>query len=151
LRAAALAIGAALLLAGCGEHDTKSLTKAEYERTLQGTVGSLNTELLQVGTPAQIQPEAAADRIETIQEHFRNAASRLDGVEPPGEVRSAHEQLVEGLREFAEDLDEGREAAESGDAEELREFQEELSRAPSARKLRRALGRIQDAGYSPGL
>ena len=145
-----LVLVAALLLVGCSAKKQQPLSKSGYERTLKATIGSLNTKLTQLSFAAGIAPEVAAARIEQIQKDFRAAAGRLDKVGPPANVQSAHDQLIDGLREFADALDQGREAAKQGKPEELREFQEGLGRAPSTRKLRRALGRLQDAGYSPG-
>jgi outer membrane murein-binding lipoprotein Lpp len=150
VRAAALAAVAGILLAGCGSQKHEPLSKPAYERELRAAIGVLNSDLTKLGPAAEAAPKQVAGRIEQIQEAIRGAADRLDKVEPPADIRDAHEQLVDGLRELADEFDESREAAEKGNAEELREAQESLERTASARKLRRAIGRIQDAGYDVG-
>ncbi len=121
-----------------------------HERQLKATIQLLDSELTKLGPAAETAPREVAGRIERVQDELRNAAERLDEVEPPAEIRDPHDRLVAGLRELADDLDESREAAEKNDPEELREAQEEPDRAVSARKLRRALGGMQDAGYDLG-
>ncbi len=109
-------------MAGCGsEKQARPLTKAAYERQLKATIQLLDSELRKLGPAAKTAPREVAGRIERIQDELRNAADRLDEVEPPAEIRDPHDRLVAGLRELADDLDESREAAEKNDPEELRE------------------------------
>ncbi|MFN2469086.1 MAG: hypothetical protein ABR521_13270 [Gaiellaceae bacterium] len=56
-----------------------------------------------------------AERVAAAQRQLRAAADELDSVEPPGEVSEQHREIVKGLREYADDVEELRVAAANRD------------------------------------
>ena len=91
---------AAFVLAGCGEG---RLSKAEYEQKLQSEYAGVQQAFQ--ATAASFGQTDLTDKIGDAQEQLRDAAASLEHVEPPKEIEEENEEIVEGLREYADDLD----------------------------------------------
>ena len=68
--------------------------------TLEESVNSLGSAL---SNPESL--DQAADQFNELQEALRTAADDLDELNPPEDVESAHEDLVDGVRLFADDIE----------------------------------------------
>jgi soluble cytochrome b562 len=144
-------LAAAALGAACGG-GSKALTKPQYEQRMRAVIAPLNVQLARLSAAAAAAGSArqAGGRIADVQGALRRAADELDAISAPRDVSSDHAEFVAGMREFADELDAARTAAEQGQAEALREAQAQAGRSEGARRLRRALGAIEDAGYDVG-
>lgn len=91
-----------------------------------------------------------AARIEAAQEQLRKAADELDESVPPEEVEEEHEEIVEGLREYADDLDELREAAERRDLRAVEEFNERIPENEAIEQIAEAAEEMKFKGYDLG-
>jgi hypothetical protein len=98
---ALLALGAAgLLIAGCGKDEKEATTsKSGYERAFKDAVAQAEkAPPIQLPKNASLEQQALA--VEQGLERERALAAALARIEPPGEVRHAHELFVSGLRRF---------------------------------------------------
>ena len=147
LRLAVLA-GAVALAAGCGGGGDR-LSKSAYEQRLRGVARPLNATLARPEPPNPSASRLEA-RVGRIQAALRRAARELDGLRPPEDAERANDRLAEGMRAFADALDEVRVAARSGRAEAVREASSAASRSAGALEMNHAFGQLQDAGYELG-
>jgi hypothetical protein len=136
---------AAALLAGCGGEDR--LTKPEYEQKVRSEYAKVQAAFqATAGAPTK---ELAA-RIGEAQSRLRAAAEALEGVEPPEDVEREHEELVEGMREYAEDLDGLLEGVEKGDATAIETFNESIPRNEAIERMAEAAEEMKFKGYDLG-
>lgn len=145
-RLAGLLVVVALLLAGCGGGGDR-LTKEEYQSEVQGVGETLGDALGGVDTEGGGIDELGG-QVDELQTALDSAADDLDELTPPEEVEDAHDKLVEGIRGFADELEELGTAAESGDLGAIQAFQEVFTTSESVRKIREAADELQDKGYS---
>jgi len=100
----ALVGASALLAAGCGGGGGEEpLTKAEYQKEMQTIGTKLGTSLNSLGSATSAS--TAADSLKKVQGDLRDAADEMDGIAPPDVVADEHDNLVAGVREFADELD----------------------------------------------
>jgi hypothetical protein len=118
-------LGAAgLLIAGCGKGDgdkSRTTSKSEYEAAFKAAVAKAD-EAASIPLPKNPSLQQQADGIEQGLERARALASALDRLEPPAEVRHAHELFVSGLRRFAADGEKVVAALEAGDEAQARKL-----------------------------
>ena len=147
LRVAVLA-GAVALAAGCGGGGDR-LSKSAYEQRLRAVARPLNATL---SRPEPANPSASrlSARVEQIQAALRRAARELERLRPPEDAERANDRLAEGMKGFADALDEVRVAARSGRTEAVREATAAASRSAGALELNHAFGELRDAGYDAG-
>ena len=143
-----LVAGLVLLVLGalraCG---SDRLSKAEYEQVVRSNF----TGVQQAFRATRVdRPEDLPPRVEAAQDQLRGAAERLAWIEPPEKVESEHEALVNGMREYARDLDELREAAERGDAGSVRRFNTAIARNHAIAQMAGAVRDLEHKGYEIG-
>jgi hypothetical protein len=145
-RLAGLLVAALLLLAGCGGDDR--LSKEEYQGEVQGVGKTLGDALGGIDTSSAGGLDEVGGQVTGLQTALREAADDLDDLSPPADVEDAHEKLVDGIRGFADDLEQLAEAAESGDLTAIQTFQDVFTTSDSVRKIREAADELQDKGYA---
>ena len=99
----ALAGAVALVAGGCGGGGSSPLSKADYQQQM-GAIGTdLSTALnsLQSVTTA----DSAATALKGLQTELVDAADKMDAITPPEKVKTEHQQLAEGVRQFGDQLD----------------------------------------------
>jgi DNA-binding transcriptional regulator GbsR (MarR family) len=133
------------LLAGCGED---RLSKSEYEQKLRSEYAGVQ-QAFQATASSIGQPELA-DKIAGAQAELRDAADSLEDAEPPEAVEEENEEIVEGLREYADDLDELREAAERNDLEAIEAFNERIAENEAVERIAEAAEEMKHKGYDVG-
>jgi len=146
-RAFAVLVGLFLLVvAGCGS-SPKSVSKAEYQATLQ----KLGTDLTDAGS----QLGKAIDRatfnrnVQNLQDHLRDAAHQLRGLRPPENVRAANDQLARALRDFADELEPVKEARRQSIIK-ARDALARVGRSSAIKEGRDALRKLKRNGYDVG-
>jgi hypothetical protein len=139
-----LILSAALALAGCGGEDR--LSKQEYAQKVRAVYADVQQAFQATNVP---QGELA-DRVEAAQEQLREGADELEGVEPPEEVERANEELVEGMRRYADDLDRLRNAAESGDQHTIDDFNARIAQNEAVEQMAEAAEEMKFKGYDLG-
>ncbi len=92
-----------------------------------------------------------AQKIANAQEQLRDAAEALEQVEPPEDVEEENEEIVEGLRKYADDLDELHEAAERNDLQAIEAFTEGIANNEAIEQIAEAAEEMKHKGYDVGL
>ena len=139
-----LTLFAGLLLAGCGGEGR--LSKQEYAQKVRAVYGDVQQAFQATNVP---QEELAA-RVEAAQEQLRESADELEDVEPPEEVERENEELVEGMRRYADDLDRLRNAAESGDQRTIDDFNARIAQNEAVEQMAEAAEEMKFKGYDLG-
>jgi hypothetical protein len=119
-----LSVGAAavLLASGCGGGSKKTagsptttpvpatttaaatpLGKADYEVKMRAIGTSVSESLGSIN--ALTSKPMAVEVLTTLQSRLRSAADRLAALSPPSRVKANHAQLVQAVRDFADELD----------------------------------------------
>jgi hypothetical protein len=140
-----LILATALVLAGCGGDGR--LSKAEYEETVRSAYGDVQQAFRETNVAVT---EGLAVRVEAAQEQLRDAAAKLEDVEPPEDVAAENRQIVEGMRAYAEDLDRLRNAAERGDTRTIEDFNARIAQNESVEQIASAAEAMKFKGYDLG-
>jgi hypothetical protein len=143
--ASALIIG--LLLAFAARRDEEPLSKGQYEQEVRSAYAEVQTAFLR--TRGASGPELA-DRVSEAEQALRDAADELERLTAPVAVEAAHEQLVEGLREYAADLETLHSAIERGDTEAIDQFNTGIAQNDAIRKITAAAEGMTEEGYDVG-
>lgn len=124
------------------------LSKREYEQKVRAEYAEVQKAFRATGA-AFGRPDLA-QRIRRAQDQLRKAADALDEAEPPKEVENENEEVVEGMREYADDLDELRHAAERGDLRAIEEFNDRISKNEAIEQIAEAAEEMKFKGYDLG-
>jgi TolA-binding protein len=155
MRTLVVALGVVGLLAGCGDKDeakpavSSALSKAEYEARFKETVAEVDAgpkiEGSGAATPEQ-QGEALAKGIDRL----RQLASALSLLQPPAEIRHAHEQFVAGLREIADQAQKAATALKAGNEAAARRLLNTFATPATVAKIAAAKKEFASKGYDLG-
>ncbi len=141
----ALAGAVVLALTACGGGGDGGggtpLTKAEYEQQMQA-IGQELSKALDTSSGAT-SAEEAASTVEGAQETLRESADKMDEMTPPEDIATEHDQLVDGVRAFADDLDGVIQALEDGDMQALTS----MMSLDSIQQIQTASAAITSKGY----
>jgi soluble cytochrome b562 len=143
-----LVIAAPLLASACGG-DEKRLTKTEYQQQVQAIYDDVRKAFQGTTTNVASLSDLSA-RVSTAQQELRDAAERIDDLNPPEEVEEQTHEIAEGLDAYADDLDELRQAADEGDAKQVQAFEEGIPANESIDRIREAAEEIHNKGYNLG-
>ncbi len=134
-----------LSLAACGDD---RLSKSEYEQKLQSEYAEVQQAFQ--ATAASFGQTDLAGKIGDAQEQLRGAAESLEHVEPPKEIEEENEEIVEGLREYADDLDDLREAAKRNDLKTITAFTDRIADNEAIHQIAEAAEEMKHKGYDVG-
>jgi hypothetical protein len=137
---------ALVALAGCSGGEDDRLSKPEYEEKVQTVYAEVQ---LAFQSTRGAEGEELAGRIVLAQESLRHAADELAAVSPPEEVEVHHADLIEGMREYADALDEAVRAASRNDVDTLQRFQN-VANNPGVREMAEAAEEMKLKGYDLG-
>ncbi len=132
-------------LTGCGGD---RLSKGEYEHKVRAEYAEVQQAFRATG--ASVGRPELADKIERAQKQLRDAAEALEGIEPPEAVEEENEEIVEGLREYGEDLDSVRDAAEKGDLAAIEKFNDAIGTNEAVERIAEAAEEMKFKGYDLG-
>jgi hypothetical protein len=143
-RMIAVLAGAILLVAaGCGgggDGGGTPLTKEEYEQQMQTIGQDLSSAL---DTSGATDADSAVAQIEEAQSTLTTAADEMDEMTPPEDIATEHDQLVEGVRQFSDDLDGVISAVEGGDMQAV----SDMMSLDSLQAIQSASAAITAKGY----
>lgn len=142
----ALAAVATLALAGCGSDHR--LSKGEYEQKVRAEYADVQDAFRATG--AAFGQPGLAEKIKEAQAQLREAADALAGAEPPEEVEKENEEIAEGMREYADDLDQLRDAAEKGDLKSIEGFNDRIGKNEAVEQIAEAAEEMKFKGYDLG-
>jgi hypothetical protein len=134
------------LLAACGSDE-----KEEYAEQVEDVLNPLGTELQALGDElsSSSDPEQLASGIGDAEETIDQGISDLEAIEPPEGVEQVNEDLISALETFNGELAAVREAAESGDLQDLQK--EALALPDAAVEFQQQLTDIQQAAIDAGV
>jgi hypothetical protein len=152
----ALVVGVGLLVAvplayrsvtSADERERRTVSKTQYEQLVRSSYARVQRAFRATDVPVP----RLAQRVAAAQEALRAAADRLDAVVPPAEVRAEHTVIVDGLREYADDLEEVRLAAIAGDTQRIAAFNRRVGRNPAVTRIAEAAeSMLYEKGYDIG-
>jgi hypothetical protein len=142
---AVLAVTVAVGGLGLGREDR--LSKPEYERTLQAAYADVQRAFRETNVT---EPSELAVRVGLAQEQLRKAADTLASREVPATVAAQNEQIVAGLRAYADDLDVLRVAAVRGDRGAIENFTAAIGTNTAIAQIATAARQMELEGYEVG-
>jgi hypothetical protein len=139
-----IAAAALVAAAGCGtEH---RLSKAEYEQTVRSAYGPVRAAFLETRVGVGALPQ----RVAAAQARLRQAADRLEKVKPPKDVERQNEEIVEGLRKYAGNLDELAAVARGGNMGAIEAFTARIPDNVAIKQIAEAAEEMKFKGYDLG-
>jgi hypothetical protein len=142
----ALALAALFLVLGRDDGGQR-LSKAQYEQKVRSDYGNVQEAFRSTNVQST---KLLAARVGEAQSELRHAADDLDETKPPIEVEKENDQLVAGMRAYADDLDALREAAERNDAVGVQEFNQGIAQNAAVRQIAEAAEEMKFEGYDLG-
>ena len=98
-----------LVAAGCGGGGGKSLSKEEYSSQMNKICTELNAKNKAIGDPQSIAD--VVTKGPQLQDAFQSAIDEVEGLNPPAELKDAHERFVSLGKQIHSKLDDLIEAA----------------------------------------
>lgn len=138
-------LGLALALSGCSLGEDR-LSKAQYEEHVRTTYAHVQEAFAATDVPGG----QLASRLADAQTALRDAAEALEEVEPPKEVEKENEEIVEGMREYAENLDAVRAAAANRDQSAIDDFNARIRDNEAVERIAEAAEEMKFKGYDLG-
>ena len=151
MRALAPVTLAVVLASACGGESR--LTKNQYEQTVNRIGNQLSTTLTDTfSSPKLTNPsslEEAASVIRAGQRNIRDAADRLDRLNPPEEIAGIHDRLAQGFRDFATAFGSFAQATEKGDLEAIQRFNQQVNdqTLPAMIAIQKAVDELNAKGF----
>lgn len=144
--------GALLLIAGATlpfvlRDGEERLSKREYEQVVRSAYGKVQAAFQRTRGSSG---SALADRVGKTQDALWDAADELDGEKPPIQVVPEHRLLVQGMRAYADDLDELRDAAARGNERAVASFNDRVAQNPAVVQIAEAAEEMKFEGYDLG-
>ena len=142
---AVVALAGVLLVPRGGDGGT--LSKPEYEKKVQAEYANVQDAFRKTNVTST---KLLAARVAEAQRELRHAADVLDDAKPPGSVAAKNDQLVAGMRAYADDLEELRGAAERGDSAAVARFNQSIPQNTAVRQIAEAAEEMKFEGYDLG-
>jgi hypothetical protein len=148
LAAAPVAIAVAVTaFVVAGRLGQERLSKSQYEEKVQLVYADVQQAFRETNVKA---PAELVVRVGAAQEQLREAARQLDAVEPPKAVQAANDEIVAGMRAYADDLDGLRDAASLGDRGAIENFTAKIAANEAVRQIAAAAQELELKGYEVG-
>src|SRR5688572_9094087 len=109
-----------------------ALSKPEYEEKVRVVYADVQEAFQKTNVTSTT---LLARRVAEAQSELRDAADELDDAKAPGDVKAENDQLVEGLRAYADDLEELRLAAETDDAAGVQQFNQSIPQNKAVQQI----------------
>jgi hypothetical protein len=115
----------AIAAAGCGGGGGGSaLSKEEYSSKLDKICADLNAKNKEIGEPDSIQ--GIADKGPELNDAFQDAIDKVEGLDPPDELKDAHEKFLSLGKQIHDKIDELIDEAKKNDQEGLQRVAAEI-------------------------
>lgn len=136
---------AAIFLVPRGGGD--ALSKPEYEQKVRAAYADVQDAFQRTNVTSTKQ---LAARVAEAQRELRRAADELDDEKAPGSIAQENDQLVQGMRDYADDLEELRRAAEQGDTAGVERFNQSIPQNRALQRMAEAAEEMKFEGYDLG-
>ena len=130
-----------LLVGGCGGKSQPPLSKADYVKQMKVIGQTLSTSINSIADVRT--PKAAATALTKVQDDLKTAADEMKKINPPADVKDAHEKLTQAVSDFADQLGPVIDKLNGGDLAALAT----VTTLKAFRDLQAAAGEITKAGY----
>jgi 4-hydroxyphenylpyruvate dioxygenase-like putative hemolysin len=136
-----------VVLAASGCRGEERLTKGAYEERVRAEYSGVQEAFASTrGTSG----ESLAGKVRDAQRALRNAAEALEAAEPPEQVEEENEELVEGMRAYAKQLDAIADAASAGNDALIGGFSTSLATNRAVEQMAEAAEEMKFKGYDLG-
>jgi hypothetical protein len=142
----------ALVATGCGGDDNGggATSKDDYGKqlaaagqTLQKTFSDIADQTGSSTSSAQI-----ADRLDKGAQALDDAAAKFADIEPPADVKDAHQKFVDGFKELADVFRKGADAARKNDTTTLTKALQGLTTSDGVKKITEAQRELEQKGVT---
>jgi hypothetical protein len=150
-RAFVLLTLAALVSTACGSK--ARLTKPQYERQVNHIIRQLTATLDSTfSSPKLLHPTSLKDAAEVLsrgQKTMEEADDKLDALNAPQRIEGIHEELVQGIRDFANSFGDFANATAKGDLAAIQRFNQQVSdqTLPAMTEIRKAVAALKSKGF----
>ena len=124
-----------------------ALSKPEYEEKVRAVYADVQEAFQKTNVTST---KLLATRVAEAQGELRRAADELDDAKAPGDVKTQNDQLADGMREYADDLEELRRAAERDDAAGVERFNQSIPQNRAIQRIAEAAEEMKFEGYDLG-
>jgi hypothetical protein len=159
LKSLLVALGVVGLLAGCGDDHKdpgaattaagQPLSKTAYENSFKAIVAGFEANPV-AGPPPDASPQQQGAALERGLERTRAVAAALGRLDPPAEIRHAHEQFVAGIREIADQAELAVTALKAGDEARAQRLVGSFAKPATLAKVTAARREFARKGYDLG-
>ena len=141
-------IGGALInhASSGSDEQRRRVSKAEYEQAVRTAYAGVREAF----RATDVGPAVLAARVAAAQNELREASKSLDSLQPPKKVRDENLVLAAALADYADDLEEVRQAAVAGNAQRIAAFSARVSTNPAIKKIVEAVEEMTLKGYDLG-
>jgi hypothetical protein len=156
LKSLLVAVGVVGLLAGCGDDHKgattasgQPLSKTAYENSFKAIVTRFEGAPA-IDAPPDATPQEQGAALEKGLERTRALAAELERLEPPADIRHAHEQFVAGMREIADQAEKAVTALKAGDEARAQRLVGSFAKPATIAKITAARREFARKGYDLG-
>src|SRR4051812_41648537 len=145
----------ALVAAGCGgggDDDGKApSSKQQYGKELQAAGATLQKTFGDISdqTGSNTSSKQIGDRLAQGATAVDQSADKFAKITPPPSAKGAHQKLVDGLHEIADQLRKAADAAHKNDSKSLAAALQSLLKGEGAKKLNQATAELKAQGITP--
>jgi hypothetical protein len=135
----------ALVAAGCGG----GTSKEDYEEEVSKIGDTLEEQFNEIGRDIQSAGDLknAAPEIEKGAQALDDTAADLDEIDPPDDASDAHDKIVSGVEDLADDFRAAANAAEAENAQKVLSLFGDIQASDGAKKITEARQELKDQGY----
>lgn len=113
-------VALAALVAGCGGGDDKkgyALSKSEYVAALNGICKEVNARVDEIGKGVTDLKQGLKDKGDELLAEYDGAIDRVEALNPPDELKDAHDRFVDTINKLRGLTDDAVKAAKDDDDE----------------------------------
>ena len=147
-----LAVALGAVAAGCGGGGGGSSSKADYQKQMQALGQELSSSFSNLGNTKPTDVKGSVALLNKLGDALDTAGDKLDEIDAPSDAADAHQKLVDGAHQAA---DEFRDMAKKLEGAKLADVPQLLSQLnpsslPGFQKLQEAVKELQAKGYQLG-
>jgi hypothetical protein len=136
-----------VVAAGCG-----STSKADYQKQMQALGKELSTSFSNLGNAKPTDAGGSAALFNEVADALDTAGNKLGDIDPPSDVSDAHQKLVDGAHEAADEFRDLANKLQSAKPSDLPQLMTQLnpSKLVGFQKMQQAVAELKAKGYDLG-
>jgi hypothetical protein len=136
----------------CGGGGGGATSKADYLKQMQALGQELSSSFNNLSNATPTDIKSSATLINQIADALDTAGDKLDEINPPSDAANAHQKLVDGAHEAADDFRELAKKLDTATLSELPKLMSQLnpSNLPGFEKMQQAVNELKAKGYDLG-